>query len=173
MDLNEYIGVFPDFPKKGISFKDISPLIKDPKAFKYAIKQMAKAAKKYKPTLVCGPESRAFIFGSALAQELGVGFVMARKPGKLPGKVISESYALEYGEASLFVQENAFSKDDRVLLIDDLVATGGTLKALKTLVEKLGATPVAVVTPVRLIELEGEKVIDLPVHSLLDLSDSH
>ncbi len=173
MDLNKYIGAIPDFPKKGISFKDISPLIRDPKAFKFAIKEMAKAAKKYKPTVITGPESRGFIFGVALAQELGIGFVMARKPGKLPGKTIGESYALEYGEASIYVQEGSFKKDDRVLLIDDLIATGGTLLALKKLVLKLGANPVAVVAPIRLVELEGEKVIGLPVHTLLDLSDSH
>ena len=173
MDLTKYIATFPDFPKKGISFKDISPLIRDPKAFKFAIKQMAKAAKKYKPTVICGPESRAFLFGSALAEELGIGFVMARKPGKLPGETISASYSLEYGEASLHVQNGSFSKEDRVLLIDDLVATGGTLKALKELVIKLGATPVAVVTPIRLYELKGEEVIGLPVHPLLNLSDSH
>ena len=173
MDLNKFIAVYPDFPKPGISFKDISPLLKNPEAFKYAVTEMAKLARPYKPTLICGPESRAFLFGAALAQELGIGFVMARKPGKLPGKTVCESYDLEYGQASLYVQENSFSKTDRVLLIDDLVATGGTLCALKNIIIKQGATPVAVVTPIRLYELEGEKRVGLPVHALLNLSDSH
>ena len=173
MDLEKYIGVVPDHPKKGISFKDISPLIKNPKAFKYCINEMYKKVKKYKPDVIVAPESRAFIFGIALAQKMNIGLVMARKKNKLPGKTISISYTLEYGKETLEVQENAFSKGDKVLLIDDIMATGGTLSAVRDLVKKAKGTPVACVCPISLIELEGWKKVGLPFETLLMLSDSH
>ena len=171
MDLEKYIGVINNFPKKGISFKDISPLLKNPEAFRYCISEIKKKVEKYNPTIIVGPESRAFIFGIALAQEMNLGFVMARKPGKLPGNLISISYGLEYGEETLSIQEDALSQNDRVLLIDDLMATGGTLAALKELIIKVGATPVAAVTPITLKELNGDKKVGLPFETLLYLSD--
>ena len=173
MNLNDYIGVTPDFPKKGISFKDVSPLLKDPKAFSYCISELEKLANEYKPTIIVGAESRGFIFGSALALKMGIGFVMARKEGKLPGKTYKVSYELEYGNATMEVPANSFKRDDRVLLVDDLLATGGTFAALTKLVKEAGGNPVGAITVIRLYELEGEKNAMVPCSYLLNLSDSH
>jgi adenine phosphoribosyltransferase len=173
MNYTKYIAVIPDFPKKGISFKDISPLIRDPAAFKTCIDDLAKAAKKYKPDVIIAPESRGFIFGSALAYKMGCGFVMARKAGKLPGKNIQVTYTLEYAKATLEVRSNSFKKGQRVLLIDDLIATGGSFKALEDLVKAAGATPVGALAVIYLRELKGEKALDIPVSYLVSLSASH
>jgi len=173
MDLEKYIGVVPDHPKPGISFKDISPLLRNSKAFKYCINQLYKKVKKYKPTVIVAPESRAFVFAIALAQKMKIGMVMARKRGKLPGKVISYDYTLEYGNETLQVQEGAFNCNDRVLLIDDIMATGGTLSAVKELVKKVGGTPIACACPITLIELKGWETLNLPFETILYLSDSH
>lgn len=173
MNLEDYIGVTLDFPKKGISFKDISPLCLDKDAFKYTIDELAKIAKQYNPNVIIGAESRGFIFGAALAYKMGIGFVMARKKGKLPGKTIKETYSLEYGLETMEVPEKSFKEGDRVLLIDDLLATGGTFKALESLTKKAGGTPVCALAVIRLIELEGEKALSIPCHCLLNLSDSH
>ena len=173
INLSDYIGVIPDFPKKGISFKDISPLLKDPKAYKYAIKLLAKKVKKYNPTVILGAESRAFSFGASLAQELKIGFVMARKKGKLPGKVISYSYKLEYGEATIEIEHNILKPGDRVLLLDDLLATGGTLKAMEEICKSAGATPIGAATLITLIELHGDKVLSVPFETLVYLHDSY
>lgn len=170
MDYEKYVGVINGFPKEGISFKDISPLLADPKAFQSCIDDFAKLAAPYHPTKIVGPESRGFIFGAALAYKMGVGFVMARKAGKLPGHNYAVSYALEYGNATLEIREDALTADDRVLLIDDLIATGGSFQALEKLVRKAGAEPVAAMTFIYLKELEGEKALDIPFHSLLSLS---
>lgn len=169
MDYEKYIGITPDFPTKGISFKDISPLLKDPVAFHSCIDDLSKLAEEYKPDIIIGPESRAFLFGAALAYKMNIGFVMARKAGKLPGPVYRVSYALEYGTATLEIPEASFKKGQRVLLIDDLLATGGTFCALKELVEMAGGTPVATLVVIRLKDLEGEKNIDLPCSYLLNL----
>ncbi len=173
MDYRNYIGVYPDFPKKGISFKDISPLVANKEAFASAIKDLAKLGEKYRPDYIIGAESRGFIFGSALALEMGVGFIMGRKAGKLPGKTYSASYELEYGTATLEIPSNAFPEGSRVLLVDDLMATGGTFVALKQIVEKAGGIPVATLTLINLEELHGEKAVGLPCECLLTLSDSH
>lgn len=173
MDLERYIGVVPDFPKKGISFKDISPLVRDPKAFDYCIDELEKLAKEFQPTVIVGAESRGFIFGATLAYKMGIGFVMARKAGKLPGITIKVSYQLEYGTATMEVPANSFKAGDRVLLVDDLLATGGTFAALTQLVRSAGGEPVGAITVIRLEELEGEKNAMVPCKSLLNLSDSH
>ena len=170
MDYERYISVVNGFPKAGISFKDISPLLRDPDAFHHCIDDFAELAEPYHPTVILGPESRGFIFGAALAYKMGIGFVMARKAGKLPGMTASVSYTLEYGTAVLEVPLNSFKKDDRVLLIDDLIATGGSLKAMEDLIKKLGADPVAAMVVIYLKELQGEKALDIPFHSLLSLS---
>ncbi len=173
MNLKQYIGVTPDFPKKGISFKDISPLLKNPEAFQFCIDELEKLANEFKPTIIVGAESRGFIFGAALAYKMGVGFVMARKAGKLPGKTIQVSYALEYGTATMEIPANSFSKEDRVLLVDDLLATGGTFIALNQLVDKAGGKAVGAITVIRLEELHGENTVAIPCRSLLTLSDCH
>jgi adenine phosphoribosyltransferase len=169
MDYTKYIGVTPDFPTKGISFKDISPLLNNPDAFSSAIEDMAKLAEEFHPTVITGPESRAFLFGAPLAYRMHLGFVMARKAGKLPGNPLSKTYNLEYGTAKIEIPRDSFKKGDRVLLIDDLMATGGTFKALKELVIEAGATPVACLTMINLKDLHGEKFVELPCKSLLDL----
>lgn len=173
MDYTKFIHVVPDFPKKGISFKDISPLLRDYDAFSSCIEDLAKLAAEYHPTVIIGAESRGFLFGPALAQKLHIGFVMARKAGKLPGETVKISYQLEYGTATLEVPANSFTKGDRVVLIDDLLATGGTMKAMKELVELCEATPVVALTLITLKELEGEKNVGIPCKTLMYLSDSH
>jgi adenine phosphoribosyltransferase len=173
MDYTKIIDVIPDFPKKGISFKDISPLLRDPKAFHSCIDDLAKIAKEYQPEVIVGPESRGFVFGAPLAEKMGLGFVMARKAGKLPGKNIRASYALEYGTDVLEVREGSFKAGQRVLLVDDLIATGGSLEALAKLVRQAGANPVAALVVIRLKELAGEKIVSVPVRYLVNLSADH
>lgn len=172
MDFSKYVAVVNDFPKKGISFKDISPLLRDPNAFKECILEMKKLALEYKPDVLCGPESRAFLFGAALAYEMNIGFVMARKAGKLPGVTFKTTYQLEYGTATLEVPAASFKTGDRVLMIDDLMATGGSFNALKDLIISAGGTPVGALTFINLKELHGEKKFNLPFSSLIDLSDT-
>lgn len=169
MDFEKYIGVTPDFPKPGISFKDISPLLRDPEAFHACIDEMAKMAEGFHPDIIIGPESRAFLFGAALAYRMGLGFVMARKAGKLPGATRRVSYALEYGTATIEIPADSFRKGQRVLMIDDLMATGGTFNAIKQLIVESGAEPVGAIVVIRLKDLEGEKAIGLPTKALLNL----
>ncbi len=169
MDYSKYIAVVEDWPKKGISFKDISPLLREPEAFRSCIDDLAKIAEEFKPDLIVGPESRGFIFGAALAYQMNIGFVMARKDGKLPGVVYQVSYQLEYGTATICIPKNSFKPGQRVLLLDDLLATGGTFKAIKDLVEIAGGTPVGAIAVVRLADLHGEENIDLPFKALMDL----
>lgn len=166
--LHEKIRDIPDFPKPGIVFKDISPLVKDPAALRLAVYQLLHPFLGQKITAVAGMEARGFIFGSLAAWELGVGFVPLRKPGKLPYDVQSVSYDLEYGSSTLEAHIDALSEGDHVLLIDDLLATGGTAKASCELVESLGATVEACAFVVELDALNGrEKLKDYNVHSLL------
>ncbi len=169
MDYKKYIGITEDFPKKGISFKDISPLLRDSEAFHSCIDDLAKLAEEYKPDIICGPESRAFIFGSALAYKMGIGFVMARKAGKLPGVIYQITYQLEYGTATLAIPKNSFKPGQRVLLVDDLMATGGTFSALKELVSMAGGNPVGALTVINLKDLDGAKNCGLKCSTLLDL----
>lgn len=170
MDYEKYIDVINGFPVKGISFKDISPLLRSSEAFHQCIDDLAVLAEPYHPTVILGPESRGFIFGAALAYKMGIGFVMARKAGKLPGKTAAVSYSLEYGKATLEVPLESFKKGDRVLLVDDLIATGGSLKAMEDLIRRLGADPVAALVVIYLKELQGEKALGIPLHSLVSLS---
>ena len=166
--LQAKIRDIPDFPKPGILFKDITPLVKDPAALRLAVHQLLYPFLGQDITAVAGMEARGFIFGSLVAWELGVGFVPLRKPGKLPYDVQSVAYDLEYGSASLEVHIDALGKGDRVLLIDDLLATGGTAKASCELIENLGAEVVACAFVVELDFLNGrEKLGSRPVHSLL------
>jgi adenine phosphoribosyltransferase len=166
IDLSSRIRDIPDFPKKGILFKDITPLLSDPVAFAAAIDQLATRVPK--PDAVVAIESRGFIFGAPLALRWGVPFVPARKFGKLPGKTVRQVYSLEYGEDTLELHADSLAKDARVVVVDDLLATGGTAAATIQLVHQLGATVSAVLF---MIELEGlggrEKLAPAKVESLL------
>ncbi|OQW68895.1 MAG: adenine phosphoribosyltransferase [Proteobacteria bacterium ST_bin11] len=166
--LRNKIRDIPDFPKPGIIFKDITPLVKDPAALRLAVHQLLHPFLGRDITAVAGMEARGFIFGSLVAWELGIPFIPLRKPGKLPYDVQSVSYDLEYGSAELEVHIDAVDSNDKVLLIDDLLATGGTSKASCELIEKLGATVVACAFVVELDFLQGrEKLGNYEVHSLL------
>ena len=166
--LEAYIRNIPDFPEPGIQFKDITPLVKDPAMLKLAVHQLIHPFWGQDITAVAGMEARGFIFGSLAAWELGVGFIPLRKPGKLPYDAESISYDLEYGSASLEVHIDALEKGDKVLLVDDLLATGGTAAASCELVEKLGAEVVACAFVVELDFLNGrEKLSKYETHALI------
>src|SRR3954464_10003137 len=139
MDLRAYIRDIPDFPKPGIVFKDITPLLLDPRALDFAVSSIAGYARPLGVDLVVAAEARGFILGAAVARELGVGFVPARKPGKLPAETVSAEYILEYGVDALEMHADALADGTRVLVHDDLIATGGTARAVCDLVERLGA----------------------------------
>jgi adenine phosphoribosyltransferase len=166
--LKAAIRDIPDFPKPGILFKDITPLVKDPVTLRLAVHHLLHPYLGREITAVAGMEARGFIFGSLVAWELGVGFVPLRKPGKLPYDVQTISYDLEYGSAALEVHIDALSSGDKVLLVDDLLATGGTAKTSCELVEALGAEIVGCAFVVELDELNGRKKLErYSVHSLL------
>ncbi len=165
---NAFVRDVPDFPKEGILFRDITPLLANAGAFGEAVAAMAQPVLTLQPTHVLGLESRGFIFGSALAQKLGIGFVPARKPGKLPLATYSESYGLEYGTDALEIHQDAFKPGDRVLIVDDVMATGGTAAAAQRLIQRTGAQAVALTVFIELTSLPGrEKVEGLPVFSVL------
>ncbi len=167
-DLRTYIRDIPGFPKPGIVFKDIMPLVADAAAFRQAVGELADFARPLKPDIVLGAEARGFIFGAALAYELGIGFAAARKPGKLPYETIRATYALEYGTDALELHRDAIAEGARVLIHDDLLATGGTAKAKVDLVEQLGGIPVGAAFVIELAFLPGREVLaPLPVHSLM------
>ncbi len=170
MDYEKYIGVTEGFPKAGISFKDVSPLLADGKAFQSVINDMSKIVSEWKPDIIIGPESRGFLFGVPISYKLGCGFVMARKKGKLPGKVISKTYSLEYNTTTIELPAFALKKGTRVVLVDDLLATGGTLKAVKDLVEEQGAVVTGIITLIELSDLHGSDLFkDVPYKSVLKL----
>ncbi|MNO82369.1 Adenine phosphoribosyltransferase [compost metagenome] len=155
MDLKEKVRIIEDFPKAGISFKDISTLIGDGEAFRYSIDQMVSYLKDKNVDLIVGPEARGFIFGVPVAYALGVGFVPVRKPGKLPYKTTKIEYALEYGTDALEIHEDAIKPGQRVAIVDDLLATGGTIEAVTKLVEKVGGEVVSLNFVIELEELKG------------------
>ena len=166
--LQTHIRNIPDFPQPGIQFKDITPLVKDPAMLRLSIHQLIHPFLGERLTAVVGMEARGFIFGSLAAWELGVGFVPLRKPGKLPYDVQSASYNLEYGSAALEVHIDALDNNDRVLLVDDLIATGGTAAASCELIEMLGAEIAGCAFIVELEDLHGrEKLSNYRVHSLI------
>jgi adenine phosphoribosyltransferase len=168
VDLRAKIRDVPDFPRPGIVFKDIMPLLADPAAFHEAIEQLAGYAEPRTPELVLGAEARGFILGGALAYRLGCGFVAARKPGKLPWKTISAEYMLEYGIDSLELHADAIRPGTRVLVHDDLLATGGTAKAKIELVERLGGVVVGVAFLIELDFLRGrDQLVGREVFSLI------
>eukprot|EP00771_Trimastix_marina_P002437 gnl/Trimastix_PCT/3569.p2 GENE.gnl/Trimastix_PCT/3569~~gnl/Trimastix_PCT/3569.p2 ORF type:complete len:178 (+),score=48.81 gnl/Trimastix_PCT/3569:110-643(+) len=162
LDLQSNIRIIEDFPKPGISFKDISPLLANPPAFKQTIQELARRFAPLNATKIAAAEARGFIFGVALAMEMGLGFVMVRKPGKLPGAVREASYSLEYGKDTLCIHDDALNSSDRVLLIDDLLATGGTAGAMVQLVCNTGAALVGVGFVIELDGLRGREKMALP-----------
>jgi adenine phosphoribosyltransferase len=167
-ELGPLIRDIPDFPKKGILFKDITTLLKDPPAFKQAIDDLTDLVRGYEPDVVIGMESRGFIFAAPIAYLLGAGFVPVRKLGKLPGQVISTEYDLEYGTNTLELHADAVASGQKVLIVDDLLATGGTVSATIDLIERLNGTVVAVAFLVELTALHGgERLDDYNVVSLI------
>lgn len=168
LNLADYIRDIPDFPQPGIVFKDISPLLKAPEAFRVAIDQMVERYKGVEFDYVVGIESRGFLVGAPMAYLMNKGFVPIRKPGKLPAKVERIDYTLEYGSGSLEVHADAILAGHRVLVVDDLLATGGTVSATRALVERLGGTVVGAGFFVELEFLHGrDRLAGLDVHALL------
>ena len=168
MDLKPYIRLIHDFPKQGILFKDITTLLKEGDVFKYSVDAWMKKVEHLAIDIIAGPEARGFVFGAPLAYALGVGFVPIRKSGKLPGTTIESSYDLEYGSDALAVHQDAISPGQRVLLVDDLLATGGTMATSIELVEKLGGEVVAASFLIELAYLRGrERLQPVDVYSLV------
>jgi len=166
--LERSIRSIPDFPKPGVLFRDVTTLIKDKFAFKKAVEQLASIYKGRKIDKVVGVEARGFIFGAALAYKIGAGFVPVRKKGKLPCKTISATYALEYGTDTLEIHLDAIKPAEKVLIVDDLLATGGTVKATIKLVEKLKGKILGIEFVIELVDFKGrEKFKKYPVHSLV------
>lgn len=168
MDLSKVIRSIPDFPEKGIIFRDITPVLNNPDALKASIDQFAELISGLDFDLIVGPESRGFIFSMPLAYNLHKGFVPVRKKGKLPYKTISKSYDLEYGSATIEIHEDAITKGQKVVVVDDLLATGGTCKALIELLEQMGAEVVSAVFLIELEALNGRSILnDINVQSIL------
>jgi adenine phosphoribosyltransferase len=168
LDLRDRIRDVPDFPTKGIVFKDLMPLMADHEYFAETIHQLADWARPREPELILGAEARGFIFGAALAYELGAGFIAARKPGKLPRETVEATYALEYGTDSLQVHRDAVPEGARVIVLDDVLATGGTAHAKVELVENLGGIVAGVLFVIELDFLRGrDRLEGYDVHSLI------
>jgi adenine phosphoribosyltransferase len=159
-DLRDLIRSIPDFPKKGILFRDITTLLKDKHGFKLAIQTLAARFKASKVDKVVCVEARGFLLGGALAYELECGVVIVRKPGKLPSETVSQTYKLEYGTDAVEMHKDAVEKGDRVLLVDDLLATGGTARAAADLVERLGGKIVGCAFLIELADLKGRRLLD-------------
>ena len=169
MNLKSKIRVIEGFPKEGISFKDITTLISDGKAFKEAVNIMRKNLEDRNIDYIVGPEARGFVFGSAVAYALNVGFIPVRKPGKLPGETVSYEYALEYGTDVLEICEDALKPGDRVAIVDDLLATGGTINACAKLIESQGAEVVSMQFLMELTDLKGrEKNKEYQIDSVME-----
>ncbi len=167
IDLKQHIRSIPDFPKPGILFYDISTLLAHPKAWHTAIERLADLIRPHKPDALAGIESRGFLLAAPLALALGTGFVMMRKQGKLPGTTVRHTYALEYGTDTIEIQQDAVHKGSRVVLVDDLLATGGTMGAAVNLLETVGAVVPATAVIIELTFLEGRKRLTPPVETLL------
>ena len=167
LDLKDHIRGIPDFPKPGILFYDISTLLRHGPAWRAAMARMARAIKPFRPQVVAGIESRGFLVAAPLALELGLGFVMLRKPKKLPGVTLGYNYALEYGTDRIEMQADAVEKGQRVVVLDDLLATGGTLAAGIHLLREAGAEVTGAATLIELTVLGGRAKLDVPFQSLL------
>tara|TARA_B100000686_G_scaffold185608_1_gene192427 strand:+ start:519 stop:1031 length:513 start_codon:yes stop_codon:yes gene_type:complete len=169
MNLKDKIGDYPDFPKKGILFRDFSPILGDPSAFSFVIDEFAR---KYHPNdidVFAGIESRGFILACALALKYNKGMILLRKAGKLPGKTVKTSYTIEYGKAIMEIQKNAIKEGQRVLICDDLLATGGTAKAAAKLIEKIKGKIIGFAFIIELLELNGrDKIKEYRSESLVE-----
>jgi len=168
-ELKEYVRTIPNFPKEGIMFRDVTSVVQDPDGLNLAINDMQEKIKDLDIDLIMGAESRGFIFGTPLAYNMHKGFVMCRKKGKLPCETVEESYMLEYGEAILEIHKDAIKPGQKVLIVDDLLATGGTAKAMIRLVEKLGGEVVGLSFLIELVDLHGrEKLNNYSVYSSIE-----
>jgi adenine phosphoribosyltransferase len=168
IDLKARIREVPDFPRPGVGFKDITPLLLDPEALGQAVRELAAWSSERRPDLVLGAEARGFILGAAIACEVGCGFVPARRPGKLPPETVSATYALEYGQNALELNSHAIAKGARVVIHDDVLATGGTVEAIAGLVEQLGGEVVGACFVIELSFLGGrERLAGRDLHSLI------
>ncbi len=167
MDLKEHIRGIPDFPKPGILFYDISTLLRNADAWQVAMGRLAHAVAPAQPDILAGVESRGFLLAAPLASKLGCGFLMLRKPGKLPGATVSLEYDLEYGSDSLHIQEDAIEPGQRVVVVDDLLATGGTLSASIQLLQKVGANVTAAAVIIEILALKGREKLGVPLTALV------
>lgn len=168
MDLSNYIASVENYPEEGVTFRDISPLMADGEAYEYATQQIVEYAKDKDVEMIVGPEARGFIVGCPVAYAMGIGFAPARKKGKLPREVIEVNYGLEYGEDTLQLHKDAIKPGQRVLVVDDLLATGGTLAATIELIEELGGIVVGTAFIIELEELRGrDKIEGYDILSLL------
>ena len=167
MDIRDHIRTIPDFPKPGILFYDISTLLAHPKAWRETVNQLADVVRPFSPSLLVGIESRGFLTAAPLALELGCGFIMVRKPGKLPGETISYSYELEYGKDTIQIQADAVEPGQPVVVMDDLLATGGTMAASINLLRQVGADVRACACIMELSFLGGRSKLDVPVKTLI------
>ncbi len=166
-DLKRYIRDVPDFPKPGVLFRDISPLLADKKAWRATIEGLAELVRPHKPDLLAGIESRGFLVAAPLALALDCGFVMVRKRGKLPGVTIPHTYSLEYGTDTIEIQDNAVKSGQRIVVLDDVLATGGTLAGAISLLRKAGADVRAAACIIELGFLDGRKRLDIPFDALV------
>ena len=171
MDLKKYIRSIPDYPKKGILFRDITTLIKDEKAFKESIDQICKFAKDMKFEKIAAIESRGFVFASAVAYNLSKSFILLRKKGKLPAERYSQDFELEYGKATIEIHKDSIKENDSVLIIDDLIATGGTAEAGAKLIEKSGGKVAGFVFVINLFDLNGAKKLTEKGYKVTSLMD--
>jgi adenine phosphoribosyltransferase len=171
MNLKDHIRSVPDFPKPGILFYDISTLLAHPAAWKVTVDRLAEAIRPFKPDLLAGIESRGFLTAAPLALELGLGFIMVRKKGKLPGPTVPFTYDLEYGTDTVEIQEGAVAPGSRVVILDDLLATGGTLNAAVALLRKVGADVTGGACIMELSFLKGRDQLDIPFESLIQYDE--
>jgi adenine phosphoribosyltransferase len=165
MNIDNYIKDIVDFPQKGIIFKDISPLLANPKAFAYVVDNIANKYNSTSVDKIVGLDARGFIFGSVVAYKIGVPFVMVRKSGKLPDKCISIDYQLEYGKNTFEMHKNSIKANDKVLIIDDLLATGGSVKAVNQLIKNFDAQVIALECVVELGFLNAKQNLDIPINA--------
>lgn len=173
MNIAEHIRVIPDFPQPGVMFRDITSLLLNPAAFSQACDEMIAQIQPWKPEAIAAAEARGFVFGAVIAEKLGLPFILLRKPGKLPGKTVSYQYGLEYGTSELHVHAGDVPAAARVVIIDDLVAVGGTAQACCKLIEKAGGVPVGCSFVIELLDLGGRKKLEpIPIVSLVQLHEN-